>query len=477
MTNPLPIPDLHALFAESLEAVAQIEEYADRANAHLATLRAMHEAGLAEAAAALDHETLDLILLVADSREQSYLLRLLSVQQAKRGLFESSARTFAYMAADEEQRDYAMREIGEQMAKFGLTAQAMNMAEQIEDLDDYEAVLRAVAERHLEDGQLEESLRTAALIEPSPLQIGLFCRIAVAFSRQGKQERAQHLLRDMLPFVRGLPPHERDAPLRLLAAAFQEIGLSLEAKSVAVGIADPADRAAALCSLAEDAATLSEAEPLLQESLKTARRIEDTGANMERLADLARRYGEWGDRAAADALFQEAAHLADTVRHLPRRVILLLELAATLRTMVWGNAARLADALLAEVREIIDEIEEPLLKTRSLAALAAAQIHAGRYEEAAELAEQLARELAPHRRKHRPAIEMPTALSQAPATGLWGTLAMAMLQETAESADRKSREKAAVAFFDRALASIRKNPDPLDRACSLHALAAAIVHG
>lgn len=498
-----------SLLVESLDAVARIPEFSDRANTHLLTLQAMDGCGLRDSARRLAEDTLDLIFLVSDSREQFYLFRLLAVQQARMKQFDEAAYTFAFIPREDEQKTFAMREIAEIMASSGRLRRAMLLADRVSDLDDYEAILKAIAEFLLANKRPELAVQVAHRIEPSLAWVTLLFDIARCFFHRtsGQKsapqtppmqaqaapgtafqdkfdpmkggadktgDKAVAMIRNALPQIRRFPdPAERCRGLRLAVESYLETGRIFEAKTVLVDIHTPTERAAALCRLALALAEQEpgSAKPLLNDARVVAEKIDDSAHRAEALRRIARTLDEIGDRVDGTRVFREVSQIIREIRNPFQQADEAVKLARDLFESVRGDVA---EEELHEALEIAEEIAESPLRRRLLGLIATAWMDADLPEEAEETLRQLDEAEAAFcgsfhaNRKDR---QREPAIMGAPYTApLLTRLAAAFHRNAAPQAE-------VAALLAEAHHAARRFPAPHDRAAALREMAQALASG
>lgn len=452
----MPIPTSSSLFAETLTAVAQVSGQADRANLHLAALRSMFAAGLTGEAKALTEETLDLVFLVVDSREQSYLLRLLAAQQAKMGLFDEAANTFSFIHHDEDQKSFALLEIGEAMAGAGRFRQAIKIADRLDDLDDYEMLMAAISRELLRRGRMNSALFAASRIEPSLLLIMLSGEIATFVFRKGMRERARSLIRDALQPARGMAdPLERDQALRVVAETYMELALPLESRTVAMEIDTPVERAQALIRLSRQAFAHEAARSAWEDARILARRIEEPGKKAWLLRELAVAFDEVFAPRRSDQPFEEAVNAALEIRNVYQMVVESVKLIEALAES--GREAQVEN-LFEKTVEAAVEITDPPMQSRTLGMIAVQQILLGLIEPA----EQTIRLIEAQRRRAERAQSDNASVISSYLLPLLGRLALAM---TGKEADR---------LWHETLVRTRHIADPQTRAVAFRELAEII---
>jgi len=198
-----PLPDSGDLFLEAVNAAITIEEPADVVNVLLQIATAMFEVGNIDYAHALLQKTLRRIRELDDPKERAYLLRLFVTLQCRQGLIDAATETLP-LIDDSEQRAVALKELALANVKAGRPNDARKIAEEeIEDFDDYEAVLAALGEDWTSEAEMmpDISLESARKIDDAFHQGAALRQIGTTLHRNGKQSEARAVFKETLNVV------------------------------------------------------------------------------------------------------------------------------------------------------------------------------------------------------------------------------------------------------------------------------------
>ena len=198
------LPDSGDLFLEAVNAAVTIEEPADAANVLLQITTALFEAGNTDYAHALLQKSFRRIRELDDPKERSYLLRLFVTLQCRQGLVDAAAETLPQID-DSEQRAVALKELAMANVKAGRLDDARKIAEEeIEDNDDYEAVLAAIGEERPPEAEMMPniSLESARKIDDVFHRSTVLRQIGTTLHQNGKPSEARAVFKETLNAVR-----------------------------------------------------------------------------------------------------------------------------------------------------------------------------------------------------------------------------------------------------------------------------------
>ncbi len=191
------LPDSGNLFNEAIQDALLIEDPAAAANAKLEISRALRRVGNVDFAKALLPGLLLDIRNLDDPRERAYLLRLFIEFQCDVAALEEALETVKLLDFDPDQRQAALTSLAVALAAAGRFDEAYRLADDIEELGDFETVLEAAGVRLADEGRFPEALEKAEEIETVETRIRL---LRGMYSRNSQTEllhQAAALARDI----------------------------------------------------------------------------------------------------------------------------------------------------------------------------------------------------------------------------------------------------------------------------------------
>ncbi len=373
------------LYCEAVQSALGIDSPTETANALLKLIRSQTETNRIEYARALLPKTLLRIRELDDDRERAYLLRLFIERQCALDRLDEARETLALLDFDADQRAGSLRTLSLALTKADRIDEALRLAEEIEERDDYEAVLEATALVRAGQGFFGEAMSTAVKIEDTETRCRLLGGMARAQWAASMSEDALRSLRSAVGLGKAMEDGEiRDRVLADLAEGFAAIHRIFDALSLVKEITGIPQRIETLCRVAvsvQESGNFAGGKSTLEEAQTAARRLADPAARGLGLRRVAGALQKIGDTEEARDAFREALEATRSIRNDDAQARTLTEFGRELAQLGLQTFAKRILRIAAETAERIDDGAFRIL---ALAAVGQAQAEAELPEEVLE---------------------------------------------------------------------------------------------
>ena len=347
------LPVSSDLFSEAIQCSFLIEGPAESAGARLLMTETLASAGLHDMAHALLPDLLLSIRHLTDDRERAFLLRRFIEMQNALNFLDEAGVTIKLLDFDADQRQAALKSLATALAGAGRLEEAYRLAEDIEELRDFEAVLEATGSRLAEEGRFDEAFEVVPELETEEARLRLLRRIA---AKQGHDEAVETLQKCLK-----------------LAESFE----------------DGAARCYALVGIANDyidRRQIAEAHSLLADTAKQARLIGDAFHRAEIQRDLGAALFRLQRDESGTEMFREALTSIKSIQNAYSRTEKLSEFAALLADLGQTEPSRRVFSLALTAAQ---EIADPAFRLGRLAKILRDQAASGFSDAAMQTWQQL----------------------------------------------------------------------------------------
>lgn len=452
------------LFCEAVQSSLQIEEPPEVVNVQLKIVVSLLAAGHWDYARAMLPKILLRIRELHDPKERAYLMRLFIKQQCDMGLLDDAAGTLPLLDFDLDHKGVALRDVAVALAQNNELNEALETADAIEDLDDYETVLEAVGEGQIRQLRFNDAVQTAAKIEDGEIRSKLLRFIAAAQWESGLHDEALLTLRNILAMVKGIAEDAvRDRIYAETVVSFTKVHRVFDALSLAKEIVDPVKRIEAFCSIVVFLQTSGNAtggSTAANEAIVAARKISDSFYRAQALELVGEALHRIGDTEEAKQTFREALASIKTIRNTFSQTQMMTDFGCKLSNVGMPEVAKKVFRLAVALAQTI---EGSVFQLLSLSRIIQAQAKCLFIEEANQsitIIEEIRDEhSAPE------LIDGTFGRNLAVSTGLVG-LALDRKENEDEKTSREGKE-----YFKKAIAAARKIRDPINRTTALQTLA------
>lgn len=440
------------LYGEAVQSALYIDDSTEIANALLKLIRSLSETGRIDYARALLPKTLLRIRELSDDRERAYLLRLFIERQCALDRLDEARETLALLDFDADQRAGALRTLSLALVRAERPGDALLLAEEIEDLDDYEALLEAAGQLRARQGFFGEAMSGAVKIEDIEPRCRLLGGIALAQWNASQAEETLRSLRSAVGLARTVEDEDvRDRILANLAVAFLDIHRVFDALSLAREVTAPSPRIETLCRIAvslQESGNFTGAKSAIEEALAAARRLVDPALRGSALRQAAAALQVISDTEDARDVFREALGATGEIRNDDAQARTLVGFGRQLAEL---GLQTFAKRILRIAVERAESIEDGSFRVLVLRDIIRAQVDAALTEEARETVRRV--------EELRDAADSESAWESVcrELPVLYGLVGAGHLSESDD--------------FERGVAEARKLRDPLDRTTALRELA------
>lgn len=379
------LPSSDDLYGEAVQSAVRIEDAPESINMLIRIVASLLVAGNDEYASALLPKILIHIRRLHDQREADYLLRLLIEQQCRMGRHEDASEALALFESGGEHREFALRDVAQAKARAGCFDEALRLAEEIEDLDDYESVLLAIGTIHAQERRFNDAIQLSGKFESTRPRAQLLRNLAVEQWADNRHDEAVRTLRDLSKWILGVENADnRDEILFKNVVALTTIHCIPDALTLAKEIKDPLVRTEAFCSVvvfARSAGNALGGRAAIDQAMEASKLIVDPFHRAKTLVHVGEALYRDGDIDGGQTVYREALTCMKSVRNIYSRVGMMVEFGAHLVQVDLPEAAHRVFALALGQ---IPQIETRSLQVLCLCLIIQAQIEASFHDEAFE---------------------------------------------------------------------------------------------
>lgn len=450
------------LFCEAVQSSLYIKEPAETANIQLKIIVSLLIAGHRDYARAMLPKILLRIRELDDPKEQAYLMRLFIKQQCEMGLIDDAVNTLPLLNFDTDHKGVALRDVAIALAQNSELAKSLEIAEEIEDLDDYETVLEAVGEGQIKQLRFNDAIQTAAKIEDGEIRSKLLRFIAAAQWKSGYHNEALQTLRNALAMVKNTTEDSvQDRIYVEMVVSFTKVHRIFDALSLAKEIIDPLKRIKAFCSIIvflQKSGNVSGGKTAANEAIIAARKISDSFHRAKALESVGEALHRIGDTEESKQVFREALASIKTIRNTFSQTQTMTDFGCKLSKIGMPEVAKKVFRLAVALAQTI---EGSVFQLLSLSRIVQSQADCLFIEEANHsitIIEEIRDELS--------ASELIDGAFERDLAVSTGSVGLALCRIGNEKATKEGKE-----YFKKGIDAARKIIDPINRTMALQMLA------
>ncbi|MCL2745070.1 MAG: hypothetical protein FWE67_14595 [Planctomycetaceae bacterium] len=353
------LPTAEDIFGLAVNASLHIEMPVERVNGQLKIVDALNKSGLSAYARSLLPGITQQLQKLENTQERSYLLLLLIRQQCGMKLLDEAEKTLLSLESGDSRYTSAVFDIASVLAKSGEVHRALELANAIEDLDDYESILELCGIYYAGLCRFNEAGLTAVRIEAPLPRLRLLLALVAEQWNSGMHDETLQTLRTVQTIADGITEENvrNEIYLQLIDSllAVQQV---IDALTVSKKVSEFENIAAALCKTIpffHQSGNVSGLHAALSEALAAARKVADISKKIDTLKLVGEAFRRTGETDTAKEVFQECFSVICIINNGYAKVRRQIEFAENMFSLGIVNAAEKVLRMAASQVFHIDE--------------------------------------------------------------------------------------------------------------------------